>query len=96
MRTTGKDALFSNEGNLFPWTSAMTDLKKERNVFETRVTEYQKGLYRAPSDLMNLFKSFRNFVVSTFPFYIHGYLPTVANRVTPSKISIWKLLTCKR
>jgi ribonucleoside-diphosphate reductase beta chain len=37
----GLDALFPNEENPFPWMSEMIDLKKERNFFETRVTEYQ-------------------------------------------------------
>ncbi len=29
--------------NTFPWMSEMIDLKKEKNFFETRVTEYQTG-----------------------------------------------------
>ena len=29
--------------NTFPWMSEMMDLKKEKNFFETRVTEYQTG-----------------------------------------------------
>lgn len=29
--------------NPFPWMSEMLDLKKEKNFFETRVTEYQTG-----------------------------------------------------
>ncbi len=29
--------------NTFPWMSEMMDLKKEKNFFETRVTEYQVG-----------------------------------------------------
>ncbi len=29
--------------NAFPWMSEMMDLKKEKNFFETRVTEYQTG-----------------------------------------------------
>jgi len=29
--------------NPFPWMSEMMDLKKEKNFFETRVTEYQTG-----------------------------------------------------
>ncbi len=29
--------------NSFPWMSEMMDLKKEKNFFETRVTEYQTG-----------------------------------------------------
>ena len=30
-------------GNPFPWMSEIIDLKKEKNFFETRVTEYQTG-----------------------------------------------------
>lgn len=30
-------------GNPFPWMSEMIDLRKEKNFFETRVTEYQTG-----------------------------------------------------
>mgnify|MGYP001559172259 FL=1 len=29
--------------NPFPWMSEVVDLKKEKNFFETRVTEYQTG-----------------------------------------------------
>jgi ribonucleoside-diphosphate reductase beta chain len=29
--------------NPFPWMSEIMDLKKEKNFFETRVTDYQKG-----------------------------------------------------
>lgn len=32
-----------NTENPFPWMSAATDLSKEKNFFETRVTEYQTG-----------------------------------------------------
>jgi ribonucleoside-diphosphate reductase beta chain len=32
-----------NSGNPFPWMSEVIDLKKEKNFFETRVTEYQTG-----------------------------------------------------
>jgi ribonucleoside-diphosphate reductase beta chain len=39
----GLDVLFPNEENPFPWMSEMIDLKKEKNFFETRVTEYQTG-----------------------------------------------------
>ena len=39
----GLDQLFSGEENPFPWMSEMIDLKKEKNFFETRVTEYQTG-----------------------------------------------------
>ncbi len=39
----GLEPLFPNEENPFPWMSEMIDLKKERNIFETRVIEYQSG-----------------------------------------------------
>jgi ribonucleoside-diphosphate reductase beta chain len=32
-----------NAKNPFPWMSEMTDLKKEKNFFETRVTDYKHG-----------------------------------------------------
>jgi ribonucleoside-diphosphate reductase beta chain len=32
-----------NTSNPFPWMSEVIDLKKEKNFFETRVTEYQTG-----------------------------------------------------
>jgi len=32
-----------NASNPFPWMSEVIDLKKEKNFFETRVTEYQTG-----------------------------------------------------
>ncbi|MDZ7750596.1 MAG: ribonucleotide-diphosphate reductase subunit beta [Gammaproteobacteria bacterium] len=34
---------FAGVSNPFPWMSEMMDLKKEKNFFETRVTEYQTG-----------------------------------------------------
>ena len=34
---------FANATNPFPWMSEILDLKKEKNFFETRVTEYQTG-----------------------------------------------------
>jgi ribonucleoside-diphosphate reductase beta chain len=34
---------FVGVSNPFPWMSEMLDLKKEKNFFETRVTEYQTG-----------------------------------------------------
>ena len=34
---------FAGEKNPFPWMSEIMDLKKEKNFFETRVTEYQTG-----------------------------------------------------
>ncbi|WLI88423.1 ribonucleotide-diphosphate reductase subunit beta [Massilia sp. R2A-15] len=39
----GLEPLFPQEENPFPWMSEMIDMKKERNFFETRVTEYQTG-----------------------------------------------------
>ena len=39
----GLDPMFEGATNPFPWMSEMTDLKKERNFFETRVIEYQTG-----------------------------------------------------
>lgn len=34
---------YPGASNPFPWMSEMVDLKKEKNFFETRVTEYQTG-----------------------------------------------------
>jgi len=34
---------FKGVGNPFPWMSEIMDLRKEKNFFETRVTEYQVG-----------------------------------------------------
>jgi len=39
----GIEPLFQGANNPFPWMSEMIDLKKEKNFFETRVTEYQTG-----------------------------------------------------
>jgi ribonucleoside-diphosphate reductase beta chain len=39
----GLDQLFEKAENPFPWMSEVMDLKKEKNFFETRVTEYQTG-----------------------------------------------------
>ena len=39
----GLDPLFEGATNPFPWMAEMIDLKKEKNFFETRVTEYQTG-----------------------------------------------------
>ena len=39
----GLDQLFEGASNPFPWMAEMIDLKKEKNFFETRVTEYQTG-----------------------------------------------------
>lgn len=35
--------LYPAAENPFPWMSEVMDLKKEKNFFETRVTEYQTG-----------------------------------------------------
>src|SRR5574340_175926 len=37
----GVDILYPGATNPFPWMAEMIDLKKEKNFFETRVTEYQ-------------------------------------------------------
>ena len=39
----GIDEQFPGASNPFPWMAEMMDLKKEKNFFETRVTEYQTG-----------------------------------------------------
>ena len=39
----GLDTLYPGASNPFPWMAEMIDLKKEKNFFETRVTEYQTG-----------------------------------------------------
>lgn len=39
----GLPALFEGVSNPFPWMSEMIDLTKEKNFFETRVTDYQVG-----------------------------------------------------
>jgi len=39
----GVDLLYPGASNPFPWMAEMIDLKKEKNFFETRVTEYQTG-----------------------------------------------------
>jgi ribonucleoside-diphosphate reductase beta chain len=38
----GLDKVWGSE-NPFPWMSEIIDLKKEKNFFETRVTEYKTG-----------------------------------------------------
>lgn len=43
MQQIGLTPLFENVNNPFPWMSEVIDLKKEKNFFETRVTEYQTG-----------------------------------------------------
>ncbi len=42
-RQLGMEPLFEPAGNPFPWMSELMDLRKEKNFFETRVTEYQKA-----------------------------------------------------
>jgi ribonucleoside-diphosphate reductase beta chain len=39
----GLAELYADASNPFPWMSEILDLKKEKNFFETRVTEYQTG-----------------------------------------------------
>jgi ribonucleoside-diphosphate reductase beta chain len=39
----GLSEQYSGATNPFPWMSEVLDLKKEKNFFETRVTEYQTG-----------------------------------------------------
>jgi len=39
----GADTPFAPAINPFPWMSEAIDMKKEKNFFETRVTEYQSG-----------------------------------------------------
>ena len=39
----GLEEHFSGVKNPFPWMAEIMDLKKEKNFFETRVTEYQTG-----------------------------------------------------
>jgi ribonucleoside-diphosphate reductase beta chain len=39
----GLEVMFEGAANPFPWMAEMIDLKKEKNFFETRVTEYQTG-----------------------------------------------------
>ncbi len=39
----GLPAQYQGVSNPFPWMSEVLDLKKEKNFFETRVTEYQTG-----------------------------------------------------
>ncbi|MEU3274411.1 ribonucleotide-diphosphate reductase subunit beta [Saccharomonospora sp. NPDC006951] len=39
----GIEPIFGVTDNPFPWMSEAMDLKKEKNFFETRVTEYQTG-----------------------------------------------------
>ena len=43
MQQIGLDPLYPGAENPFPWMAEMIDIKKEKNFFETRVTEYQSG-----------------------------------------------------
>lgn len=43
LQQIGLPEQFNVKNNPFPWMSEITDLKKEKNFFETRVTEYQSG-----------------------------------------------------
>jgi ribonucleoside-diphosphate reductase beta chain len=37
------DVLYPGATNPFPWMSEVIDLKKEKNFFETQVTDYQSA-----------------------------------------------------
>ena len=39
----GLEPVFPPADNPFPWMSEVMDLTKEKNFFESRVTEYQTG-----------------------------------------------------
>lgn len=39
----GLEPVFAEAENPFPWMSESMDLNKEKDVFETRVIEYQNG-----------------------------------------------------
>jgi ribonucleoside-diphosphate reductase beta chain len=43
LQQIGLPAEFPNAANPLPWMSEIIDLKKEKNFFETRVTEYRTG-----------------------------------------------------
>lgn len=43
LESIGLDVLFGEENTPFPWMNEIMDLPKEKNFFETRVTEYQTG-----------------------------------------------------
>jgi ribonucleoside-diphosphate reductase beta chain len=43
LQQIGLAAEFANAANPLPWMSEIIDLKKEKNFFETRVTEYRTG-----------------------------------------------------
>lgn len=42
-RSIGMEAIFSNVSHQFPWMSEQMLTKKEKNFFETRVTDYRTG-----------------------------------------------------
>jgi ribonucleoside-diphosphate reductase beta chain len=43
LQQIGLTPIYNERNNPFPWMAEMMDLKKEKNFFETRVTEYQTG-----------------------------------------------------
>ncbi len=43
LASIGLERRYTGVSNPFPWMSEVMDLKKEKNFFETRVTEYQTG-----------------------------------------------------
>ncbi len=43
LQQIGLEPLYQGVNNPFPWMSEIIDLSKEKNFFETRVTEYQVG-----------------------------------------------------
>lgn len=43
LQQIGLAPIYEREENPFPWMAEMMDLRKEKNFFETRVTEYQVG-----------------------------------------------------
>jgi ribonucleoside-diphosphate reductase beta chain len=43
LQQIGLEPLYQGVNNPFPWMSEVIDLSKEKNFFETRVTEYQVG-----------------------------------------------------
>ena len=43
LRSVGISEIYPGAQHRFPWMSEQMELKKERNFFETRVTEYQAG-----------------------------------------------------
>jgi len=42
-RQVGVDEPFPGAENALPWLDEQANLRKEKNFFETRVTEYQTG-----------------------------------------------------